>query len=366
MVTGVERCLTSVSHPSTKHRKMMPDQFVLPGSIKNVEELEELLSRPTEDLIADLARVEGDILILGGSGKVGPTLARMARRAAPQKRIIAVSRFSDPSLRGRLNSWKVETMSCDLFDRDAVGRLPRLPNVIFMVGRKFGTTGQEELTWATNVQVPAIVAETFVDANIIAFSTLCVYPFADVGGSGWDETAAVGPIGEYANSCVGRERVFQYFSQQNETPGRLIRLNYAIDLRYGVLHDVASRVWQRQPVDVTTPLANVIWQGDAIAQILRALRHCTIATSPLNVGSPDHASIQELANAFGKRFGTEPILTGRPADMAWINDTSQATSLFGPPVISLDHMIEWTADWVSREMPGYDKPTRYEVRNGRF
>ena len=344
---------------------MPPDQIGLPGTLENVEVLEELLSRPSNDLVDDMARVEGDILILGGSGKVGPTLARMARRAAPQKKIVAVARFGDLAVRERLNSWNVETICCDLFDRDALDRLPRLPNIIFMVGRKFGTTGAENLTWATNVHVPGIVAETFATSNIIAFSTLCVYPFADVGGPGWDETAPVGPVGEYANSCVGRERVFQYFSELNDTPGRLIRLNYAIDLRYGVLHDVASRVWQGQPVDVTMPLVNVIWQGDATAQILRALRHCTVSASPLNVGS-DQASIEELARAFGDRFGREPRLTGRPSATAWINDTSQATSLFGPPVVSLDRMINWTADWISREMPSYHKPTRYEVRDGRF
>ena len=342
------------------------DQKVLPDRIADVEALEELLSRPSDEVVEAMARVEGGILILGGSGKVGPTLARMARRAAPGKQVVVVARFSEPEVRERLNSWEVETICCDLFDTGAVNRLPSLPNVIFMAGRKFGTSGQEGLTWATNVHLPGIVARTFAASKIIAFSTLCVYPFAEVGGPGWDECAEVGPVGEYANSCVGRERMFRYFSEREGTPGRLIRLNYAIDLRYGVVHDVASRVWQKQPVDLTMPAVNVIWQGDATAQILRSLGHCTVPTSPLNVGGADSTSIEALAGAFGERFGTEPRFTGRPSGTAWINDTSRATALFGPPVVCLDRMIDWTADWISREMPGYGKPTRYEVRDGRF
>lgn len=338
----------------------------LPDHVETVEDLDDLLSRPSPALVEDLARVEGDILVLGASGKVGPTLARMAKRAAPEKGIVAVARFSDSAVRRRLDAWDIETIGCDLFDRNVVARLPRLPNIVFMVGRKFGTTGHEGLTWASNVHLPGIVAETFTDARIVAFSTLCVYPFADVTGPGWDETAPVGPVGEYANSCVGRERVFQHFSERHGTPGRLIRLNYAIDLRYGVLHEVASRVWQGEPVDITTPMVNIIWQGDAAAQILRALRHCTSPTSPLNIGGPDHVTIATLARIFAARFGKEPILAGRPADTAWINDTTRATRLFGPPTVSLDQMVAWTADWVERNMPNYGKPTRCEVRDGRF
>ncbi|MEE3257605.1 MAG: NAD(P)-dependent oxidoreductase [Candidatus Latescibacterota bacterium] len=342
------------------------DPHTLPDHVETIDALDDLLSRPSPALVADLAQVEGDILVLGASGKVGPTLTRMAKRAAPSKRIVAVARFTDPEIRNRLDAWGVETIGCDLFDRDAVARLPRLPNVVFMVGRKFSTTGQEGLTWATNVYLPGIVAEVFADARIVAFSTLCVYPFADIAGPGWDEAAPVGPVGEYANSCVGRERVFQHCSARYGTPGRLVRLNYAIDLRYGVLHEVASRVWWEEPIDVSMPRVNIIWQGDATAQILRALRHCTAPTSPLNIGGPDHVALEDLASIFAERFGKQPVFKGRPANTAWINNTAQATRLFGPPTVALDQMVAWTAEWVARDRPNYGKPTRCEVRDGRF
>jgi hypothetical protein len=339
---------------------------MVPDRIADVEELEELLSRPAAGVSEDLASVEGDLLILGVGGKVGPTLARMAKRAAPRKRVIAVARFSDPEVRRRLESWGVATIACDLFNRSSLEALPAAPNVIFMVGRKFGTTGDEPRTWATNVYLPGMVAERFADSRIVAFSTLCVYPFAPINGRGFRENEPPGGGGEYCSSCIGRERIFQWFSQLHGTPGRLIRLNYAIDMRYGVLHDVATRVWQEQPIDLTTPLANVIWQGDAAGQILRSFRHCTTPTSPLNVGMPEHASIRAVAERFGELFGKKPTFTGVPADTAWINDTSEALRLFGPPTVPLERMIVWTADWISRGMPHYHKPTRYEVRDGRF
>jgi len=342
------------------------DDLQKPESIETLDELEDLLSQPSAALVADLNQIEGDILVLGAGGKVGPTLARMAKRAAPQKRVVAVARFSDPAIRLRLDAWDIETIRCDLFDRDALAKVPRLPNLIFMVGRKFGTTGQEGLTWATNVHLPFLVADAFSDARIVAFSTLCVYPFADLTSRGWDETTPVGPVGEYANSCVGRERAFQHFSAQRGTPGRLVRLNYAIDLRYGILHEIASRVRRGEPIDLAPPLVNIIWQGDASEQILRTLRHCTTPTTPLNIGGPDPVAIADLAHLFAEHFGKEPIFKGQPADTAWINDTAQATRLFGPPAIELEQMVAWTAAWVAKDRPNYGKPTRCEVRDGRF
>ena len=338
----------------------------LPRHIADVNALEELLSRPSQPLIEDMERLKGDILILGVGGKVGPTLARLAKRAAPAKRIVGVARFSDPSVRTRLESWDIETIACDLLDRAAVAALPRLPNVIFMAGRKFGTGEDPAFTWAMNTHVPAMVAEVFVQSRIVAFSTLCVYPYAPIDGPGWDETVAPEPVGEYANSCVGRERIFQHFSQEHATPGRLLRLNYAIDMRYGVLHDVARWVRVGEPVPLTMGHVNVIWQGDASSQALRALLHCTTPTSPLNIGGPEATSIRALAHAFGERFNMTPQFENTEAETAWINSTAQAQGLFGQPIVPLETMIDWTADWIERAMPVYAKPTHFAVRNGRF
>lgn len=338
----------------------------LPPHIAGVDALEELLSRPSQPLIDDLRRLDGDILILGVGGKVGPTLARLAKRAAPEKRIVGVARFSDPAVRTQLQALGIETIACDLLDRAAVAALPQLPNVIFMAGKKFGTQADPAFTWAMNTHVPAIVADTFTRSRIAAFSTLCVYPYAPVTGVGWDESVAPEPVGEYANSCVGRERIFQYFSQLHGTPGRLIRLNYAIDMRYGVLHDVARRVHAGEPVPLEMGHVNVIWQGDASSQALRALLHCTTPTSPLNIGGPEATSIRALAQAFGERFHKTPLFKGTEAETAWINSTAQARQLFGSPVVPPETMIDWTADWIERALPAHGKPTHFAIRNGRF
>ncbi len=338
----------------------------LPDRIAGVEALEELISRPSQAVVDDLAGLEGDIIVLGVGGKVGPGLARMAKRAAPGKRLVGVARFTAPEVRKRLESWGIETIACDLLDREAVAALPKLDNVIYMVGRKFATTGDEPLSWAMNVHVPGIVAEAFAGSRIVAFSTLCVYPYAEVSGPGCDEGTPPEPLGEYANSCVGRERVLQYFSARNGTPGRLIRLNYAIDLRYGVLFDVASWVRSGEAIDLRMGHANVIWHGDVNAQVLRALRHCEVPASPLNVGGPEATRIEVLARAFGERFGAAPVFENSPAPTAWVNSTEAARRLFGYPLVPLPRMIDWVADWIDRGMEHYGKPTRYQVRDGRF
>lgn len=337
-----------------------------PKRFDNEEELEEFMSRPSAALVEDLARIDGDILILGVAGKMGPTLARLAKRAAPARRVIGVARFSDRTVEKKLAGWDIETIACDLLDRDAVAALPRCPNLVFMAGRKFGTGGNLALTWAMNVHVPGIVAEIFNESRIVAFSTGNVYPFTNVAEGGATEKLAPLPLGEYAQSCLGRERIFEHFSALHGTGGRNIRLNYAIDMRYGVLHDIGRKVLAGEPIDLTSGNVNVIWQGDANSQILRALAHCTTPASPLNVTGPETASIRALALAFGERLGKAPVFEGTEAGKCWLVNAGEAARLFGNPEVPLLRMVDWTADWLTSGGSSLDKPTVYESRDGAF
>jgi nucleoside-diphosphate-sugar epimerase len=339
----------------------------LPERFTSVAHLDEFLSQPTPELARDLAGVPGDILVLGVAGKMGPTLARMAKRAAADRRVVGVARFSDVAVRTGLEKAGVETIACDLLNRSAVEALPKLPNVIYMAAMKFGASGNPALTWAMNVQVPALVAEIFASSRIVAFSTGCVYPFVPVAAGGaTEETPAGPPPGEYAWSCLGRERMLEHFSARLGTPGRLVRLNYAIDMRYGVLHDIAAKVLGGETLDLAMGHVNVIWQGDANAVALRCLAHTTAPTSPLNVTGPDTLSVRWLAEEFARRFGRTARLTGSEAPTGWLNNAARMVAQFGPPPVGIERMLDWTADWLLRGMPSHRKPTHYEVRDGRF
>ncbi len=338
----------------------------LPDTIADVAALEELLCRPTQVLVDELEALDGDIMVLGVGGKMGPTVAGLAKAALPNRRVIGVARFSEAGLESALRTRGIETIACDLMNEAALAALPKIKNIVFMAGRKFGAEGDLSLTWAMNALLPARVAETFPDARIVVFSTGCVYPFVDVNGRGADEIVPPDPPGEYAQSCVGRERMFEYFSRQRGTPGKLFRLNYAIDMRYGVLHDIARKVIAGTPIDVTMGHVNFIWQGDAAAQALRCLSRATSPTSPINVSGEHILRVRDLAEAVGKQLGREAVIVGKEQQTAWITDTREAAKQFGPPVVDTEQLIRWTCDWVARDMASFGKPTKFEVRDGRY
>ena len=339
----------------------------LPARFESVAALEEFMTRPSPALKDALAALDGDLMVIGVGGKMGPTLARLAKRAAPAKRVVGVARFSEPGLRERLHGFGIETIAGDLLERDFVMGLPRVANVVFMAGRKFGSSGAEHLTWAMNALVPATVAEACREARIVVFSTGCVYPFVPVDGGGATEaTPATPPPGDYANSCVARERLFEYGSARWGTKGRILRLNYAIDMRYGVLHDIATKVLHGAPIDLAAGHVNVIWQGDANEIALRLLGHSTAPPAPLNVSGPETLRVRALAAAFGERLGRAPVLTGSEAPTGWVVDTSACRKLMGYPRVPLERMIDWVADWVAKGGPSLGKPTHYEVRDGVF
>jgi len=338
----------------------------LPRVINTVDELEELLSRPSRSLVDFMRELDGDIMILGAGGKVGPTMVRMAKRAADvagvKKQIIAVDivPLEDFAIEG------IQIIKCDMLNLNQVEKLPKSENIIYMVGRKFGSTGAEHLTWAINVIVSYHIARTFTDSRIVVFSTGCVYPLRDIKTGGATEETPVDPVGEYAMSCLGRERMFDYFS---ETAGERIvqlRLNYALELRYGVLVDIATEVFNEEPIDVTTGYANGIWQGDACDQIIRSLKLALSPATILNITGPEMFSIRDVAKKFGKLFGKKPVFVNEENRSAYISDVTKAKAIFGNPTVPLGKVIEWTAHWIKSGGENLGIPTHFETQDGKY
>ena len=343
----------------------------LPGPASE-DALDELLSTPRDETVAALRDAPGDIIVLGAGGKMGPTLARMAARASrlsdgrAPRRVIAVSRFGSPGVRDSLAGHGVETMSADLLDRAAVARLPDAANVIYMAGQKFGTSDAPSRTWMMNVVVPAHCAERYADARIVAFSTGNVYPLTPVASGGATESTTPAPIGEYAASCLGRERVFEHFATTRGTRVAIVRLNYAIDLRYGVLTDLAAQIRDGRPIPLAMGHVNIIWQGDANRVAIELLPRAAAPPFTLNVTGAQTLSVRALAIQLGERLGIAPRFTGDEAADALLSDTRLMRKLFAPPEVPVDRMLDWVAEWVRGNRPLLGKPTHFEARDGAF
>lgn len=330
-------------------------------------ELDDRLSQPTEEVIEVLRRLPGDLLVLGAGGKMGPSLARMARRAlGAERRVIAVSRFGSAPIRAGLEAAGVETVAADLLDPAALAALPDVPNVIFMAGQKFGSRDQPPTTWALNAELPVLIARRFTASRTVVFSTGNVYPFYPAGSRGPTERDPVGPVGEYAMSCLARERIFEHASRARGLPVTILRLNYAVDLRYGVLVDIAHRVRTGSPVPLAMGSANVIWQGDANACALRALGLASSPATILNITGPERLDVRTAAEWFGRRLGRPPVFDGTEAPDALLSDASQALRLFGPPRVGLETLMEWVATWMEHGGRQLERPTKFEVRDGGF
>lgn len=332
--------------------------------------LEDLLSVPSQGAIATMGRLSGDMVVLGVGGKMGPSLARMARRASDaagvKRRIIGVARFTRPGLEEQLQGWGVETIRCDLLDRDPVNRLPEAPLVVSMVGMKFGTTGQEAMTWAMNAHVPALICDKYRQSRIAAFSTGNVYRLSPVRLGGSLESDPLQPVGEYSLSCLGRERIYEYFSRRYDIPMVLLRLNYASELRYGVLVDLARKVLAGEPIELAMGHVNVIWQGDANAMALCSLEHLASPPEILNLAGPEVLSVRALAEEFGQIMGKRVTFTGHEAADAFLSNAQRSHRLFGNPRIGVPQMVRWVADWVRRGGADLGKPTHFEVRHGKY
>ena len=340
------------------------------NTIADLADLENRLSDPSPGAVEALCRVNGDLLLLGAGGKMGPTLAHMARLASDlagvRRRVIAVSRFGEQRLVDALNARGVETIRCDLLDEEQFAQLPDAPNVVFMTGMKFGSTGQPWLTWAMNVFLPGMVCRKYRRSRIVAFSTGNVYPLTPVALGGSTEDDALGPVGEYAQTALGRERIFTHFSRSLDIPIVLLRLNYAAELRYGVIADVARKVWDGEPVDVSMGCFNAIWQGDANAMSLHALDHCASPPTVINLAGPEVLSVRRLAEEFGRRFSKPVTIRGNEAPDALLSNGQRGHQLFGYPRVPARQLIDWIADWVRRGGASLNKPTHFETRDGAY
>jgi nucleoside-diphosphate-sugar epimerase len=343
---------------------------VLPLAIRDESELEDVLARPSPADVAFARTLSDDVLVLGAGGKMGPSLARRVRRACDaagvRRRVLAASRFSEPALAAALEQDGIETIACDFLDPEQVARLPRAGNVLYLAGRKFGSTDRPDLTWAHNTMVPMHVARHLGDARVVVFSTGNVYPLSPPSSAGSTEADATGPVGEYAQSCLGRERVFEYFSREQGTACLLFRLFYAVDLRYGTIVDIARHVLAGEPVDLQVGRVNAIWQGDANSYALRALALCASPAQPLVVTGPDALSVREVAQRFAARYGRPARFTGEEGPLALLGNPALCLSRLGPPEVSLERLVEWTAAWVEQGGRSLGKPTKFERIDGRF
>lgn len=342
----------------------------MPNPIRTEAELDRFMARPYPELVDLMRRLEGDIAILGIAGKMGLSLGATAvnaiRESGVPRKVYGVSRFSDPAAMAALEQSGIIPLRCDLLDREAVATLPLVPHVIFMAGRKFGTGGEEDLTWAMNTIAPAQVCGHFRGSHIVAFSTGCVYPLLPLHRIGNVETDPPEPVGEYAQSCLGRERIFGYFSRTFGTPVCLLRLNYALDLRYGVLHDLARNIWEGRPVERTVGHFNAIWQGDANNQALLALERCASPAAILNLTGPETLSVTTTARQLAEHLGREVTFAGEPGPTAYLNNAALSHRLFGYPRVPLANVIEWTADWIRHGGRSLGKPTHFEVSDGKY
>jgi nucleoside-diphosphate-sugar epimerase len=340
---------------------------MLPSAIADIKQLDDLLSEPTPLAIETLTRLDGDLLLLGVGGKMGPTLARMARRASgTRRRVIGVARFSNPNHEEWLHRHGIETIRCDLLDPAQLERLPDATNVVFMTGMKFGSTGQETLTWAMNCHLPALIAQRFQRSRIVAFSTGNVYGLSSVARGGSLESDALCPVGEYAMSCVGRERMLEHFSRTHGTPVAILRLNYATEMRYGVLVDVARRVWLGEPVPLAMGHLNALWQGDANAMALCAFAQVSSPPFVVNLAGPETLSVRRVAEEFGRLLGKTVTFAGEEAADALLSNGQLGHQLYGYPRVGPRQMMTWIAEWVRGGGPTLDKPTHFESRDGRF